>query len=421
MRRALEALLVATSAPSVASSNPLDGGHGGAACGLDATVQQRLPPELADAGCKGEPVQLQARKATRRPAAARDVLLLQMHARPTVPGARLTLASAAAPAAAAAQGDPGATSADECRTLGGLPCLFGVDARDEGRRCIPHGADSRGWCYTSADRSAWGSCGVACGTPPPREPPPPEPGPGLLHGLARLFRGQPNSSGNASSNGSSLSGSERYMHDLMRELGTEQRLRDWEVRASRKGQLHAERQNSSNASYDSAVASDVETGDADGSDNATNASFGANGTVNYSGNSTPAAGETGANTSGSSAGVADEAANATDDGSLADGAADLSDGSATAVDESGPNETDGSAGAGDESTNTTDTDPAAGGDAEHSGVAVRSSSVGVAQPSANSTANASGSSSSTSSSKRSQGGAVGEAELLSAHRGREAI
>lgn len=45
----------------------------------------------------------------------------------------------------------------------GSPCLFGVDARDEGRHCIAETEfGSNGWCYTERDMSAWGSCAKEC-------------------------------------------------------------------------------------------------------------------------------------------------------------------------------------------------------------------------------------------------------------------
>lgn len=44
------------------------------------------------------------------------------------------------------------------------PCVFGVDPRDEGSHCIFGNGQygSNGWCWTSADRSTWGSCGDEC-------------------------------------------------------------------------------------------------------------------------------------------------------------------------------------------------------------------------------------------------------------------
>lgn len=48
----------------------------------------------------------------------------------------------------------------------GTPCVFGVegDARDEGSHCIYDNGlfGSNGWCYTSKDRSSWGSCNHLC-------------------------------------------------------------------------------------------------------------------------------------------------------------------------------------------------------------------------------------------------------------------
>jgi len=48
----------------------------------------------------------------------------------------------------------------------GTPCVFGVDGdvRDEGSHCIFDNGDygSNGWCYTSKDRSSWGSCNDQC-------------------------------------------------------------------------------------------------------------------------------------------------------------------------------------------------------------------------------------------------------------------
>lgn len=46
----------------------------------------------------------------------------------------------------------------------GTPCVFGVDARDEGSHCIFSGGEfgSNGWCFTSKEGSAWGSCNEHC-------------------------------------------------------------------------------------------------------------------------------------------------------------------------------------------------------------------------------------------------------------------
>merc|ERR1719160_1097971 len=48
----------------------------------------------------------------------------------------------------------------------GTACVFGADGdvRDEGSHCIfDDGAyGSNGWCYTSEDRSSWGSCNDKC-------------------------------------------------------------------------------------------------------------------------------------------------------------------------------------------------------------------------------------------------------------------
>jgi len=45
----------------------------------------------------------------------------------------------------------------------GTPCVFGVDARDEGSHCVAETLyGSNGWCFTSADQSTWGSCGDTC-------------------------------------------------------------------------------------------------------------------------------------------------------------------------------------------------------------------------------------------------------------------
>lgn len=46
----------------------------------------------------------------------------------------------------------------------GTPCVFGVDPRDEGTHCIYENGDygSNGFCWTSEDKSAWGSCNGNC-------------------------------------------------------------------------------------------------------------------------------------------------------------------------------------------------------------------------------------------------------------------
>lgn len=46
----------------------------------------------------------------------------------------------------------------------GTPCLFGLDARDEGKHCIFDDGyyGSLGWCYTKQSMEAWGACGESC-------------------------------------------------------------------------------------------------------------------------------------------------------------------------------------------------------------------------------------------------------------------
>eukprot|EP00927_Polykrikos_kofoidii_P059654 TRINITY_DN54796_c0_g1_i1.p1 TRINITY_DN54796_c0_g1~~TRINITY_DN54796_c0_g1_i1.p1 ORF type:complete len:393 (-),score=68.17 TRINITY_DN54796_c0_g1_i1:129-1232(-) len=46
----------------------------------------------------------------------------------------------------------------------GTECVFGVDDADEGSHCIFDDGQfgSFGWCYTSKDRSSWGSCDETC-------------------------------------------------------------------------------------------------------------------------------------------------------------------------------------------------------------------------------------------------------------------
>jgi hypothetical protein len=46
----------------------------------------------------------------------------------------------------------------------GSPCVFGIDARDEGGHCIYSGGQygSNGWCFTNKEQSAWGSCNEHC-------------------------------------------------------------------------------------------------------------------------------------------------------------------------------------------------------------------------------------------------------------------
>jgi len=43
-------------------------------------------------------------------------------------------------------------------------CLFGIDDRDEGEHCIMDDGKygSFGWCWTSPQKDAWGSCSEAC-------------------------------------------------------------------------------------------------------------------------------------------------------------------------------------------------------------------------------------------------------------------
>lgn len=46
----------------------------------------------------------------------------------------------------------------------GTPCIFGVDDRDEGDHCIFDDGEygTNGWCWTSEDKSSWGSCNDKC-------------------------------------------------------------------------------------------------------------------------------------------------------------------------------------------------------------------------------------------------------------------
>jgi len=48
--------------------------------------------------------------------------------------------------------------------LNGTSCLFGIDNRDEGEHCIMDDGKygSFGWCWTSPNKDAWGSCSEAC-------------------------------------------------------------------------------------------------------------------------------------------------------------------------------------------------------------------------------------------------------------------
>mmetsp|Transcript_26898 Transcript_26898/g.52689 ORF Transcript_26898/g.52689 Transcript_26898/m.52689 type:complete len:370 (+) Transcript_26898:95-1204(+) len=46
----------------------------------------------------------------------------------------------------------------------GTSCVFGIDERDEGKHCILDGGrfGLDGWCYTTTDRTEWGSCSKGC-------------------------------------------------------------------------------------------------------------------------------------------------------------------------------------------------------------------------------------------------------------------
>merc|ERR1712187_189531 len=46
----------------------------------------------------------------------------------------------------------------------GTPCVFGLDARDEGGHCIFDDGEygSLGWCYTDINKKGWGACGEMC-------------------------------------------------------------------------------------------------------------------------------------------------------------------------------------------------------------------------------------------------------------------
>jgi hypothetical protein len=60
--------------------------------------------------------------------------------------------------------DPRATSWWIETAPEGTPCVFGVDARDEGAHCILESEEfgSNGWCFTKEDKSQWGSCNGDC-------------------------------------------------------------------------------------------------------------------------------------------------------------------------------------------------------------------------------------------------------------------
>jgi hypothetical protein len=46
----------------------------------------------------------------------------------------------------------------------GTPCVFGADERDQGGHCIMDDGKygTYGWCYTTMDKTAWGSCSEYC-------------------------------------------------------------------------------------------------------------------------------------------------------------------------------------------------------------------------------------------------------------------
>jgi len=46
----------------------------------------------------------------------------------------------------------------------GTECVFGVDPRDEGKHCIQQNGKygQYGWCFTTKDKTKWGSCGAGC-------------------------------------------------------------------------------------------------------------------------------------------------------------------------------------------------------------------------------------------------------------------
>jgi len=76
------------------------------------------------------------------------------------------VSTTAAPTGCAVREDPRAKAWFAETSAPGTPCVFGVegDVRDEGSHCIYDSGDfgSNGWCYTSKDRSSWGSCNDLC-------------------------------------------------------------------------------------------------------------------------------------------------------------------------------------------------------------------------------------------------------------------
>lgn len=63
----------------------------------------------------------------------------------------------------ATRADPRAEAWWAVTSKEGTACIFGVDVRDEGSHCIPEfDFGTNGWCWTSKDRSSWGSCNEGC-------------------------------------------------------------------------------------------------------------------------------------------------------------------------------------------------------------------------------------------------------------------
>jgi len=163
---------LSTPAESASKATPADAGSKAASfshVANDTTAASTAAPSRGETAGAGETV------APRKEASASTEGSSQPSAEPRqiVPSSNGTLATSSNGTLATASNATNgcATRFDErikawWRTAAqpGTPCLFGVDDRDEGKHCIEaSGAyGAFGWCWTTRERGAWGSCNEDC-------------------------------------------------------------------------------------------------------------------------------------------------------------------------------------------------------------------------------------------------------------------
>lgn len=172
------------------SNNPLDDGHDRAqepAGSPEAMMQERRQPkdekpDVGDRPNEGQTPVKEGAEAPKKEAAANkttgaaagknaSAAIATDNATGSVTRVTTAAPATAAPAKTTAPNSTCVTKKDDrikawtVRTSPeGTACVFGVDPRDEGSHCVFENQDygSNGWCYTSKDKGAWGSCAPGC-------------------------------------------------------------------------------------------------------------------------------------------------------------------------------------------------------------------------------------------------------------------